>query len=203
MVMPFGDHIGNRIRLQDLRIFLAVVDAGSMGKAARQLNVAQPNISNSIANMERMLAVSLLDRRPQGVEPTAHGRALRDCAIVVFGDLRQGLNNISFLPDLMAGEARIGAPPFLGATIVSAVIDRLARRYPAVVFHILSLPSTDTLRGELMERRVDLLITRSFSSIADARLDFEPLFDDTFVVVVVAGARNKWARRRDLSLPIW
>src|SRR5262245_37988969 len=121
-VMQFSDHFGNRIKLQDLRIFLAVVEAGSMGKAARHLNVAQPNISNSIANMERALGVTLLDRRRQGVEPTAHGRALRDCGVAVFDDLRQGLNNIRLLSDLTAGEVRIGTTAFLATTFVSAVI---------------------------------------------------------------------------------
>ena len=44
--MRLSDRIGRRIKLQDLHILMTVVQAGSMGKAARQLNTSQPNISN-------------------------------------------------------------------------------------------------------------------------------------------------------------
>lgn len=43
--MHMSDRIGRRIKLQDVHIVLAVVQAGSMGKAARQLNTSQLNIS--------------------------------------------------------------------------------------------------------------------------------------------------------------
>jgi DNA-binding transcriptional LysR family regulator len=195
--MQFGDHhIGRQIKLQDLRIFMAVVHAGSMGKAARQLSIGQPNISASIANMERALGVSLLDRRPQGVEPTAYGRALLDCGTAMFDDLRQGLSRIRSLADPTAGEVRIGTTAVLGASFVPAIIDRLSKRYPRVVFHIVARP--EILLRELSERKLDLLITWRLAPIADKRLHFEHLFDDR--LVVVAGAQNRWVRRRALGL---
>jgi DNA-binding transcriptional LysR family regulator len=190
------DHLSHRIKMHDLRIFVAVVHAGSMGKAARQLNLAQPNISNSIASLERVLGVCLLDRGRQGVEPTAYGRALLDCGNAIFDDLRQGLNNIRFLADPTAGEVRIGTTAFLAASFVSAIINRLSKRYPRITFHIVARP--ETLRRELSERKVDLLITRRFGYLVDEQLDFEFLFDDPFVVA--AGAQSQWARRRGLCL---
>ena len=56
----------------------------------------------------------------------------------------------------------------------------------------------ETLHRELSERNVDLLIARRFGPIADERLDFEFLFDDSYVVV--AGAQNPWVRRRKIAL---
>ena len=47
---------------------MAVVQAGSMGKAARNLNTSQPNISKSIADLEHALGVRLLDRHRQGID---------------------------------------------------------------------------------------------------------------------------------------
>jgi DNA-binding transcriptional LysR family regulator len=190
------DLFGSRIKLHDLRIFMAVVRAGSMGKAARQLNVAQPNISSSVANLERSLGVRLLDRRRQGVEATDYGRALLDCGVAIFDDLRQGLSKIKFLADPAAGEVRIGTTAFLAASFVSAIIDRFSKRYPRVVFRIVARP--ETLHRELSERQVDLLITRRFNYLADEQLNFEVLFDDPFVVA--AGAQNPWVRRRRFGL---
>jgi DNA-binding transcriptional LysR family regulator len=158
--MQLSDRIGSRMKLQDLHVLMTVVQAGSMGKAAQRLNTTQPNISRSISELEKTLGVRLLDRHRQGIEPTEYGRALLDCGVAVFDDLRQGVKNIEFLANPTAGEVRIGSTVFLAATFVSAVVDRLSRRYPRVVFHILT-GYMETLHRELSERNVDLLIVRS------------------------------------------
>ncbi len=195
--MQLSDRIGNRMKLQDLHVLMTVVQAGSMGKAAQILNTTQPNISRSIGELEQALGVRLLDRHRQGIEPTEYGRALLDCGAAVFDDLRQGVKNIAFLADPTAGELRIGTTTFLAATFVSALVDRLSRRYPRIVFHLVT-GYTETLHRELAERNVDLLIIRGSGPIADPRYDFEFLFDDSYVVA--AGAQNQWVRRRRIEI---
>jgi DNA-binding transcriptional LysR family regulator len=195
--MQMSDRIGRRIRLQDVHVLMAVVQAGSMRKAAQQLNTSQPNISKSIADLEHALGVRLLDRQRQGVEPTEYGRALLDCGTAVFDELRQGVKNIEFLADPATGEARIGGSPFLAATLACAVIDRLSRRYPRIAVH-LAVGSDPDLYRKLRDRNLDLLIARKFGLI-DERLEFESLFDDS-PYLVAAGARSPWARRRRIEL---
>ena len=195
--MQLSDRIGNRMKLQDLHVLMTVIQAGSMGKAARILNTTQPNISRSIGELEQALGVRLLDRHRQGIEPTEYGRALLDCGAAVFDDLRQGVKNIAFLADPTAGELRIGTTTFLAASFVSALVDRLSRRYPRIVFHLVT-GYTETLHRELAERNVDLLIIRGSGPIADPRYDFEFLFDDSYVVA--AGAQNQWVRRRRIEI---
>ncbi len=185
------------MKLQDLHVLMTVVQAGSMGKAAQRLNTTQPNISRSIAELEHTLGVRLLDRHRQGIEPTEYGRALLDCGVAAFDDLRQGVKNIAFLADPAAGELRIGTTTFLAASFVSALVDRLSRRYPRMVFHLVT-GYTETLHRELAERNVDLLIIRGSGPIADPRYDFEFLFDDSYVVA--AGAQNQWVRRRRIEI---
>src|SRR5262249_2577125 len=157
--MQLSDRIGRRMKLQDLHVLMTVMQAGSMGKAAQRLNISQPAISRSIAELEHALGVRLLDRHRQGIEPTEFGRALLDCGVAVFDDLRQGVKKIEFLADPVAGEVRIGSTLSLAASFVFAVIDRLSRRYPRIVFHV--VPAwAETLHRELSERNVDLLIAR-------------------------------------------
>ena len=74
--MQWADRIGRRIKLRDLHVLQAVAQAGSMSKAANQLAVSVQVISKAIADLEHTAGVPLLDRIPQGVEPTAYGRAL-------------------------------------------------------------------------------------------------------------------------------
>jgi len=195
--MRMSDRIGRRMKLHDLHVFMAVVQAGSMNKAARLLNTGQSAISRSVAELEQTVGVRLLDRNPQGVEPTQYGRALLNGGTAVFDDLRSALKTIEFLADPAAGEVRIGSSALLAASFVSALVDQLSRRYPGIVFHLVT-GHVPALHRELIERNVDLLIVRRFGPIADERLDFEFLFDDSYVVA--AGARNPWVRRRKIEL---
>ena len=195
--MQLSDRIGRRMKLQDLHVLMTVLQAGSMGKAAQRLNTTQPSVSRSIADLERAFGVRLLDRHRQGVAPTAFGRALLDCGVAVFDDLRQGVKNIEFLADPTAGEVRIGSIPPLAASFVSAVADRLSRRHPRIVFHVLST-HTELLHHELSERNLDLLVTQRVGPLADEQLGFEKLYDDEYAVV--AGLHNPWVRRRKIEL---
>jgi len=162
--MQLSDRIGLRMKLHDLHVLMAVVQAGSMSKAAALLNTTQPAISRSIAELEHTIGVRLLERNPQGVEPTEYGRALLDGGVAVFDDLRQAVKNIEFLADPTAGEVRIGCTPILAASFVSAVVDRLSRRHPRIVFHLVTA-YLEPLRRELSERNVDLLIVRRFGPL--------------------------------------
>lgn len=194
--MQVSDRIGRRIKLHDLHVLMAVAHAGSMNKAAALLNTGQSAISRSIAELEDILGVRLIDRTPRGAEPTKYGRALLDGGAAVFDDLRQAVRNIEFLADPTAGEVRIGCTPLLAASFVSAVIDRLSGRYPRIVFHLMT-GYVERLHRELSGRNVDLLIARRFGPIAEDRLGFEFLFDDTSVVAV--GAQSPWVRRRRIE----
>src|SRR5262249_40384867 len=144
-LMQLSDQIGRRIKLQHLQYLMAVVQAGSMRKAAALLNASQPVISRSIAELERILGVQLLDRTAQGVEPTEYGRTMLRHGIAAFNDLKRGVKSIESLADPGAGEVRIGSSRYTGETFVTAVIERLSRRYPRIVFHLVMSDETDRL----------------------------------------------------------
>jgi hypothetical protein len=73
--VDWENQIGRRLKLRDLHVFFTAVQHGSMGKAAKQLGISQPAVSEVIADLEHSLGVRLLDRSPQGIEPTIYGRA--------------------------------------------------------------------------------------------------------------------------------
>src|SRR5436190_9187594 len=119
--MDLDDRALRRLKLSDLRLFHAVVQRGGMAKAAAQLNISQPAVSKAIAALEYTLGVRLLERHPQGVEPTVYGRALLKGGMAAFDELEQSVKQIRFLADPTAGELRIGCEPlasgFMGAVI--------------------------------------------------------------------------------------
>src|SRR5262245_48629794 len=99
-----------RLRFRDLQVFRAVVESGSMSKAAAQLGMTQPSVSELISGLESTFGARLFDRTTQGVEPTIYGRALLKRAVASLDELKQGLRDLEYLANPMVGEIRIGCP---------------------------------------------------------------------------------------------
>jgi DNA-binding transcriptional LysR family regulator len=195
--MDWSERIGRRIRLRDLYILLGVVQCKSLAKAAEQLAISRPVVSRTIADLEHVLGVRLLERDRHGAEPTAYGTALLKRGNAVFDELRGGVKDIEFLADPTAGEVRIGSTAPLSASFVPVVVERLCERYPRITFQ-LEVAETEWLRRALVERKVDLSIVRRYGARVPDELSFEALYDDPFVVTV--GAQSPWARRRKVEL---
>jgi DNA-binding transcriptional LysR family regulator len=120
--IDWESQIGRRLRLRDLHVFSTVVQCGSMAKAARQLGVSQPAVSEVVIDLEHALGVRLLDRSAQGVAPTIYGDALLRRTIAVFDELKQSVRDIEHLSDPGAGELRIGCTESLATTILPQAI---------------------------------------------------------------------------------
>jgi DNA-binding transcriptional LysR family regulator len=166
------NRIGRRLRLRDLHILTAVAQSGSMAKAARHLAMSQPAVSEAIANLEDALHYRLFDRTSRGIVPTLYAHALLKCGNVVFDELRQGIKDLEHLADPTGGEIHVGAGEVSVSGLLPAVIDRLSRKHPKIVVRVHQV-STSTLDfPELRERMIDMVV----------------------------GARNRWARRRDVTL---
>src|SRR5437667_9590690 len=93
------NRISRRLRFRDLQVFFSVVQYGSMAKAANELGVTQPAVSEVVAGLEHAFGVRLFDRSSQGVEPTIYGRALLKRGVAAFDELKQCVRDIEFLAD--------------------------------------------------------------------------------------------------------
>jgi len=196
--MPWDEKVKRRLKLRDLDILMTVIQAGSMGKAADLLNIFQPTVSKSIADLEHTLGVRLLDRNPQGVEPTPYALALIRRSAAAFNELKHGVEEIENLADPASGELRIAGTEAMIAGVFPAVIDRLSRQYPQLVYQLELCTTPAQQFHVLRERKCDLVVARIWSRAPEPDMDVETLFDDQ--VFVVAGRRNKWRGRRQLAL---
>src|SRR4051794_13783528 len=134
--IDWESQLGRRFRLRDLHVFTTAVRLASMAKAAKELGVSQPAVSEVIAELEHALGVRLLDRTRRGVEPTSYGSALLRRSIAAFDELRQGIKDIEYLSDPSVGELRIGCPESIAAGFLQPIIARFATRYPRVVLDV-------------------------------------------------------------------
>jgi len=190
--------IGHRIKLQHLKVVMAVAEWGSMAKAAKRLAVSQPVVSKVIADLEELLGVRLFDRSPQGVEPTPYGRAFLKRSIAVFDDLRTGVDEIKFMADPTSGELRIGSTEPLLAGLGIAVMRRLWQQYPRIDFRVVEADSATLVNRELPERRIELALVPLPKATAREDLETTILFHDHLRVVV--GVKSRWAHRRRITL---
>jgi DNA-binding transcriptional LysR family regulator len=197
--IPMDDikRIERRLKLHDVRVLMSVVEAGSMNKAAERLATSQPAVSRAIADLERALGVRLLERTPGGIQPTQYGRAILKRGLAIFDELRQGVKDIEFLSDPTSGELRVGCSEYAAGGPILAVVDRLTRQHPRMVFDIVTAPVLSLYR-DLTERKIELVVTRLVDFANRRNMTIETLFEDD--IVVVAAAQNPWMRRRRIDL---
>ena len=114
----------------DLRVFLAVVAAGSLSAAGRQLDISPMQVSRRLASLEEELGVRLFHRTTRAVSLTAEGEALlpyarsiTEAEDSVIGELRPSSNRVK-------GLLRITAPSVFGQGIVVGLLPGLLAKYP-------------------------------------------------------------------------
>jgi DNA-binding transcriptional LysR family regulator len=194
--------LGHRLQLRDLLVFSTVAECGSMAKAAVALGIAQPTVSEVIANLEHTYGVRLFDRSPRGVQPTVYGDALLTRSIAVFDEIKQSGRDIEFLADPTVGEMRIGCAESLSATILPQILLQFSHQYPRVIVSVDDLTAPAIDMSGLRDRKYDCTLIRLVAPISanplGDDLSLHTLFDDG--VVVAAGVNNSWARRRKVDI---
>ena len=139
----------------------------------------------------------LLDRTPNGAEPTPYGKALLRRARAVFDELRGGVEDLAALADPNAAVLRIGTNEVTASGIVAATVANLSLRYPRLRF-VTERGGVHLRLDLLRERRVDLFVTRPLASEADTDIAQEVLYHDE--LIIVCGAESPLAGRRRLGM---
>ena len=200
--IDWESQIGRRFKLRDLYVLLSVSRRGSMAKAATELGVSQPTVSQVIADLEYALGVRLFDRSRKGVELTVYGAAFLRRTTVAFDELRQGVQEIEVLTDATTGELRIGCPESIATTLVPSIVRSFIRKHPRVIINITNLTTPTLDLPQLHGRTLDMVIARSPTENTDdpayKNLQIECLFDDD--LVMAAGVHSRWKNRRKVDL---
>jgi LysR family nitrogen assimilation transcriptional regulator len=136
------------MQLRHLRYFVKIVDAGSFSRAAGLVHIAQPALSQQIAELEDELGVSLLQRHARGVRPTPAGETLYQEATAI-------LKRIEHLPGLVRssggepeGTVELGMSSTLASTLGGPFVHDCRERLPKVMMKFRSADS-ETLRREV------------------------------------------------------
>lgn len=142
------------VDLNEVSLFLAVVEAGGFSAAARALGLPKATVSRKVANLEAALGVRLLHRTTRSIGLTDAGRRYhRDChgAVAAVDKATRSLTEAQEVPN---GTLRISAPADAASFFLADVITGFAKANPAVGIELLL---TDE-RINLIEARIDVAL---------------------------------------------
>ncbi|RYF69183.1 MAG: LysR family transcriptional regulator [Comamonadaceae bacterium] len=178
------------MELRQFRYFLAIVDAGSLSRAAQQLHVAQSALSRQIAELESELEVELLIRSRNGVKVTPAGRVFYDYAHGITKQVADARAAVHHAAGTIVGSVVVALPQSVAAMLALPLMRAAATRFPDIVFH-LNEELTGNMADQLLHGRVDLAIFTDTMPPQD--VSFTPLVEEEFVLLHAPG--------QDRSLP--
>ena len=174
------------MRLQSIEQFIAVVDAGSIRGAARQLNMSQPALTRALQQLEEELGVQLMDRSGRGVTPTAAGTAFLSRARVAEAELRKAFEEARKAVDDGTRLLALGVSPVGASLLLPELVITLQCQHPKTRIRILeTTPSAllSLVRDEVM----DLAVTQRTRIHLDAGLNYRPLAEIQMRIAVRPG----------------
>ncbi|HHA2339857.1 LysR family transcriptional regulator [Enterobacter ludwigii] len=118
--------------LNDLFAFVTVAREGSFTRAAAQLGVTQPALSQAITGLENRMQIRLLTRTTRSVSPTAAGERLLNAIGNRFDEIEAELDMLTELRDKPAGTVRITCGPDVLSRTLLPKLTPLLRQYPDI-----------------------------------------------------------------------
>ncbi len=166
----------------ELRTFLIAYEAGSLQKAAGQLNLTQPTLTRRIQRLEDVLGVSLFLRGPAGLTPTDYGHALARRARLIVEEMELARREMGRIRAAISGSVAFGVSPGVAVGLLPPALERLATALPDLHLTIVEGVS-ESLIDQVLERRIDFAVcTAPLNPAGD--LAVEELGSDPIVVAV-------------------
>lgn len=149
------------MELRQLRYFVAIVDHGSLSRAARVLHIVQPALTQQIQLLEDELSALLLHRSAQGMQATDAGKVFYEHAQAILKQVSDAKSAVRQSADKPSGTVALGIPQSASGALALPLLTAVRATYPDIVFQL-----TEELTGNLTEQ------------LRSGRLNFAILFDD-------------------------
>ena len=149
-----------RINLRQLHYFIAVAEAGSISKAAVNLNLSQPPLTLQMQRLEAEIGVALLLRHKKGIELTTAGTVLAREARSILARVSNSIEQIRQLGRGEIGELRIGLAGAIMWSDFSAIFNRFRSHYPGLKCTLRELPAAPLIAA-LNDRIIDVGFLRT------------------------------------------
>jgi DNA-binding transcriptional LysR family regulator len=172
---------GNEVRLEDLDYFLAVADAGHVGRASEAVGATQPALTKGIQRLERELQIPLFERTAKGMVLTAAGQAFHDRVRAARFGLDEAVREANDLYLGKVGLIRAGISPNYAEHFFGDACAALLRQRPAARMQV-TVGLNDKLFAALRLGDLDFCIS-ALQHADDSEFEQQPLFADDLHVV--------------------
>lgn len=149
------------MELRQLRYFVAIVDHGSLSRAARVLHVAQPALTQQVRQLEEELGAQLLHRSAQGALATDAGKIFYEHAQAILKQVGDARSAVAQSTERPAGAVTLGIPQSVSGALALPLLTAVRAQFPEI-----SLQLTEELSGTLIEQ------------LKSGRINLAVLFDD-------------------------
>lgn len=166
---------------KQLHYFITTVNKGSIAAAARELDIAQPGVSQQLANLEREIGVALLNRSHQGISLTTAGEVFWPHALTLVQDINDAKAAIQEHVLLQPQVVNVAVLPSIGNVVSLPLLEQLQRRYPQIEI-VLSTGPSYSVQGWLESGQVDLGLTYEHGINSNA-MRLRPLLTEQLYLV--------------------
>lgn len=173
----------SRVEIRHLRYFLAVAEELSFSRAAQRLGMAQPPLSQQIAQLEQIIGQRLFDRKPQ-VRLTATGKALAKSARKLVAQVQIDLEEARRAGIGELGTLTLGFPASALLTWFPQIVRSFRDNFPEVHLRLQEISSAEQMVG-LHAGAIDVGLLRG--EVHDERVVCEPLLEEPYVAVLPGG----------------
>ncbi|MGV7211165.1 LysR substrate-binding domain-containing protein [Oxalobacteraceae bacterium A2-2] len=149
------------MELRQLRYFVAIVEHGSLSRAAGVLHVAQPALTAQLRQLEQELGAQLLHRSPQGVLCTDAGKVFYQHAQAILKQVADARSAVVQSAERPAGSVTLGLPHSISGALALPLLEAVRAQYPEITLQL-----TEELTGNLAEQ------------LRAGRVNLAVLFDD-------------------------
>ncbi|MDX3927186.1 MAG: LysR family transcriptional regulator [Shinella sp.] len=159
-----SSHIGlpllrSGLKLNHLRMIVAIADHKQISAAAEALNMSQPAASRMLSEMETILKAPLCERVSRGVALTAFGRAFARRARTILLELREVDREISALKTGAGGSVYLGSVTAPAISLAVPAIQQVSAAYPGIEVNV-RVETSNVLARELLAAQQDFIIAR-------------------------------------------
>jgi DNA-binding transcriptional LysR family regulator len=176
--------------IHQLRIFLSVFRNRSFTKAAGELCLTQPTISDHIKALEEDLSCRLFDRLGRTIIPTREAEVLYDHAVEILEKADSVKGVLSQFQKEITGELVIGASTIPGTYVIPSLIAEFRQQHPSLSFEVLISDSREIIEKVLKH---ELLVGISGSKFVNTQISCIPFMEDELIVVSSPSFMTKYS----------
>jgi len=192
--------------LVQLKRFLVAAEAGNLRRAATQLHVSQPALTQSIKTLEQGLGVELFERSARGVTLTPYGRALVPRARLMLNERERIARDMTEVGGGDSLRIKVGVAPYFSRQIFPAAVLRVLEDRPALQVDIVERHTTELVKL-LQEGEIEFAFCVHNPVIdADDALEFGSTYEERYSIMARVGhplLRRRRASERDLAACSW